>query len=299
VLSKRIIALGSVATLILIASSTSGQTTAATEPKMIGDARAAYYNVTRHGFNGFQATIKPDWKVILAEAATRENLKVFRALRFSMVSDANGTITVNREFGQLNTSVTQIHNHLERLLSGFFATWAFFTIGGPFPEVPIRIENIGKGFHFLYRVQSTDAMLSIGPDFLISEVQLSDSSSKRTITPVFERTPEGLILLGYHNTFEPLATGVKTTIDTTIEYRDIGEMKLPSKIHILILLGYHNTFEPLATGVKTTIDTMIEYRDIGEMKLPSKIHIKGTYGAERVEASLSFTEYALVSNPNH
>ena len=63
----------------------SGQVNTATEPKVIADARAAYYSVTRHGFNGFQAVIEPDWKVILADTGTKENLKVFRDLRLSMI----------------------------------------------------------------------------------------------------------------------------------------------------------------------------------------------------------------------
>lgn len=234
---KPIAALMSVVTLQLLVSSASGQTTAASEQQLITDARAAYYSLARHGFNGFQASIEPDWKVILADTANKENLKLFRGLRFSMVVDARGGVTLNHEFGNTHASVKQIHDHLQRFLSSFFGTWAFFMIGSPFPELQTRIESQGNGYRIFYKVQATDVMLSMSRDFLITEGQLSDSTARRTIRPGFQKTRDGFVLLGYHTLFEPLTQGNKTTIDTTIEYHDLGGMKLPSKIHIKGMYG--------------------------------------------------------------
>ena len=227
----------SVVTLHLLALTVSGQTTAVSGQKVITDARAAYYSLTRHRFHGFQAAIEPDWKVILADTATKENLKIFRGLRFSMVVDASGAVTVNREFGNTQPAVKQVHDHVQRLLSGFFGTWAFFMIRSPFPGLQIRIEPVENGYRLFYKVQSTDVMLSMSRDFLITEVQVSDSTARRTITPVFQKTTEGFVLLGYHTIFEPVGQGNKTTLDTTIDYHDSGGMKLPSKIHIKGMYG--------------------------------------------------------------
>ena len=157
---------------------------------MIADARAAYYSVTRHGFNGFQAVIEPDWKVILADTGTKENLKVFRDLRLSMIVDANGAVTVNREFGDTHPLVKQIHDHVQRLVTSFFGTWAFFMIGSPFPKLQVGVENGQEGYRFSYRVQATDVILLLSPNSLITEGQLSDSKAKRTIRPVFQKTAE-------------------------------------------------------------------------------------------------------------
>ena len=223
--------------LFLLASSASGQANTATEQKVITEARAAYYNLARHGFIGFQAAIEPDWKVILADTANKENLKVFRDLRLSMIVDASGAVTVNREFGDTHPSLKQIHDHVQRLLSSFFGTWAFFMIGSPFPQLQIRVESGQNGYRLSYRVQSTDVILSLSPDFLITEGQLFDSNAKRTIRPVFQKTAEGFVLLGYHTIFEPKDQGNKTTIDTIIDYHDVGGMKLPGRIHIKGMYG--------------------------------------------------------------
>jgi hypothetical protein len=66
---------------------------------VIGQARSAYYNLTSKGFKGFTATVEPNWEAILANTATPENLKLFRAVRFSMVVGANGAVTVRHEVG--------------------------------------------------------------------------------------------------------------------------------------------------------------------------------------------------------
>jgi hypothetical protein len=259
---RPIAALLTVVALHPLASSVSGQTNVVSDQKVITDARAAYYNLTRHGFYGFHATIEPNWKVILADTATPENLKVFRSQCFSMTVDARGAVTVNRAFGEMQSTrlapaVKQIHNNVQRLVESFFGNWAFFMIGSPFPELQIRVERLDNDYRFFYTVQSTEVRLKMTPDFLITESQLSDSTTRRTVKPVFQKTSEGFLLRGYHTVFEP------------------------------------------SQGNKTTIDTTIEYHDVGGMKLPSKIHIKGMYGAEPVEAELKFNAYALISPSSH
>ena len=220
----------------LLASSTLGQTTTVNDSKVITDARAAYYNLTRQGFNGCHATIEPNWKVILGDTATTENLKIFRSQRFSMGVDARGAVTVNREFG-LAPSVREIHEHLRNLVTSFFRTWAFFMISSPFPELQITIENLNKEYRLFYAVQPTGVTLFMTRDFLITEAQLSDSSATRIIKPVFQKTPQGFLLRGYHTSFELLGRGNRTTIDTTIEYDDIHGIKLPGKIHVQGMYG--------------------------------------------------------------
>ena len=80
-------------------------------------------------------------------------------------------------------------------------------------------------------------MLSMSPDFLISEGQLSDSTARRTIRPAFQKTSEGLVLLGYQTLFESVGEGKKTTLNATIDYQDVGGMKLPNRIHIKGMYG--------------------------------------------------------------
>ena len=256
-LLKPIAALALVITLHLFVSSVSGQVTAVSRDKVITDARAAYYSLARRGFNGFQATIEPNWKVILGNTATPENLKVFSSQHFSMSVDASGAVTVNREFGEeqgtsLAPAVKQIQENVQRLVESFFANWAFYMIRSPFPEVQIKTERVGNDYRFFYTVQLTEVRLTATTDFLLTECQFSNSTTRRTIKPILEKTSEGFVLRGYHTVFEP------------------------------------------AQGNRTTMDTAIDYHELGGMKLPERIRIKGMYGAEPVEAELKFNAYELI-----
>lgn len=252
-------ALASLVTIYPVTVSVSAHSAQAGSQDLIGRARGSYYNVTRQGFNGFQAAIVPNWEVTLGPTATVENLKLFRAMRFSMTVDANGAVTLRHEVAdpektRLEPYVTQIHGNVQRLVAGFFGAWARFMVNSPFPETEseFKIEDLGKEYHVSYNTQSSDALLTMTNDLLIVEWKLTGPRAKRTIKPLFQKTAEGLLLSGYKSIFEP-----------------VGE------------------------GIKTTLDFLIEYQDVSGMKLPHKIRIKGMHGIEPVEAELSFTQYVL------
>jgi hypothetical protein len=231
---------------------------------VIGQARGAYYSLTRQGFYGFKAAIEPNWEVILGPTATPENLKVFRAFRFSMTVDSNGAVTVRHEIAgiekpQSESLVRQIHDDVQRLVGSFFGTWSMFTVNSPFPgpESEIKIENLGKEYRLFYTMPSADAMIRMRSDLLITEWKLNGPRAKRTLKPFFQKAAEGLLLSGYQTVFEPVSEGIKTTLDINIEYQDVNGMKLPHKVRI-----------------------------------------RGMHGSEPVEAELTFNEYVVNPRPN-
>ena len=221
-----------------------------------------YYNLRRQSFNGFQATIEPNWEVILADTATEENLKVFRAVHFFMTVDARGAVTLRHEVDEKQRTkvkpyLSQIHDDVQRLLAGFFRTWSFFMIDSAFPETQIKLERVGAQHIVSYTFRSDQVVLNMSPDFVLTEGRFSGPTSRRVINPIFQMTSEGFVLTGYQTVFEPVAAGVRSTLETRVEYQDV-------------------------TG----------------MKLPNKIHIKGMYGSEPIEAELRFTQYVLPPRSN-
>jgi hypothetical protein len=226
-----------------------GSSPAGSCQEMVAQARSAYYNPKRQSFRGFKATIKPNWKVILGPTATRQNLKVFQSIRFSMAADANGTVAVTRDFAEneavgAEDYVNQIHENVQRLVSGFFSIWSVFMITSPFPEngSTFGIDNSGKECRVSYITAGSDVFLVMTDDLRITELRLRSPSGKRTIKPVFQKTSEGLLLKGYHSLFEPIGDGIKTELEVTIKYHDVDGMKLPHKLELRGMLG----IEPIA-----------------------------------------------------
>jgi hypothetical protein len=215
-----------------------------TNHDVITRARTTYYSLARKGFKGFSATVEPNWEVILAQTATSANLKVFRAVRFSMVVDENGAVTLSHEVGPNAPSaevVNKIRYDVQRLVTGFFNTWRIFVVSSVFPETQIKIENAGKQYRLLYTTPSGEVTIAMTDDLLIKEWNLSAPTVKRTVKPQFQKTAEGLLLTDYKQTFEPVGDGIKTTLDVHIQYQDLNGMKVPQKVR---LSGVHGS-EPV------------------------------------------------------
>jgi len=220
--------------------------------------RSAYYSLARKGFNGFTAAIEPNWEVILAQTATPANLKIFRDVRFTMVVDANGAVTVTHELGpnatkpELQPTVNRIHYDVQRLVTGFFNTWRLFVVSSPFPETEsqVKIENPSKQYRFSYTTQAGEITITTSRDLLIKEWNLVGPTVKRTVKPQFQKTPDGYLLTGYHGVFDPIGNGIKTTLDFQIEYQDFKGMQVPQRVRLSGMHGSEPVEAELAFRVK-------------------------------------------------
>lgn len=231
--------------LVLIVPASRGQQSS-TNPTVISRARTTHYSLARKGFKGYTATIEPNWEVILAQTATSESLKVFRAVRFSMVVDGSGAVTVSHEVGANAPNaelVNRIRYDVQRLVTGFFNTWRIFVVSSPFPEPEqqIKLENSRKQHRASYTTQSGEVTIIMAADFSITEWNFSGPTVKRTIKPQFQKTADGLLLTDYKQLFEPIGNGIKTTLDFHIQYQDLNGMKVPQKVR---LSGMHGS-EPV------------------------------------------------------
>jgi hypothetical protein len=212
--------------------------------EVISKARAAYYNLKRQGFAGFKAAVIPNWEVILGPTATQENLKIFRAVRFSIAQDAEGALSVNHEVSKTDEARVEpylkaIHDNIQRLVTGFLGMWARFMVNSPFPEdeTQIKIEKSGSGYRLFYTTNTSDVSLAMTNNLQLTEWKFSAPLGSRTIKPRFQETVEGLLLSGYQSTFEPVGPGIHTTLDFTIEYQEVERFRLPMKVGIR---GVHN-----------------------------------------------------------
>lgn len=235
---KLIRTIGSLLTIYALTVSVSGHPARTSSQDVIGQARAAYYNVGRHGFNGFEAALDPKWEVILGSTATEENLKIFRALRFAVSVDTRGAVTVTHvvlgaKTKRLEPYRKQVQYNIQRLVSAVIGTWATFMVNSPFPdESQIKLEQTANGYHLFYSIESRDVMLTLTNELLISERQILDAGARRTIKPVFQKTTDGFLLTGYHSVFAPLGEGIRTTLDIKIDHQVVSKMKLPRKIQL-------------------------------------------------------------------
>jgi hypothetical protein len=225
---------------------------------VISRARSAYYSLTRKGFKGYTATVEPNWEVILAQTATQQNLKIFRAVRFSMVVDANGAVTVTHEVeanasgAKLQPTVDRIHADVRRLVTGFFNTWRIFVVSSPFPETEnrLKLEMLGKQYRLVSTTQSGEVTIALTDELLIKEWNFTAPTLKRTVKPQFQKTADGYLLTDYKQIFEPVGNGIKTTLDFHVEYQDFNGMKVPQKVRFSGMHGSEPVAAELAFRIK-------------------------------------------------
>jgi hypothetical protein len=231
---------------------------AATDKEVLTRARTAYYSLARKGFKGFTATVEPNWEVILGDTAKPSSLKVFRAVQFTMVVDANGAVTVTHEVGpnaakpELQPTVNRIHSDVQRLVAGFFNTWRIFVVNSPFPETEneIQIENSGTQYRFSYTTQAGKVTIATSGELVITEWTITGPTAMRTVKPKFQQTPDGLLLTGYQGVFDPVGEGIKTTLDFQIEYQDLSGLKVPYKVRFSGVYGSEPVEAELVFRVK-------------------------------------------------
>ena len=232
----------------------------ATNSDVVSRARSAYYSLARKGFKGFTATIEPNWEVILAQTATQENLKIFRAVRFSMVVDANGAVTVTHEVdanasgSKLQPTVDRIHADVRRLVTGFFNTWRIFVVSSPFPETAdqLKLETLGKQYRLVSTTPSGEVTIALTDELLIKEWNFNAPTLRRTVKPQFQKTADGFLLTDYKQIFEPVGNGIKTTLDFHIVYQDFNGMKIPQKVRFNGMHGSEPVEAELAFRIKVS-----------------------------------------------
>lgn len=248
---------GSFLTILALAASVQPRNQSATNETVITRARSTYYSLARKGFKGFTASVEPNWEVILAQTATPANLLIFRAVQFSIVVDSNGAITLTHEVGpnaakpELRPAVNLIHSDVQRLVSGFFNTWRIFMLNSPFPEAEFQLEYQEKQHKVLYTTQSGKVTITMTDDFVITEWNIVGPTAKRTVKPQFQKTADGLMLIGYQGIFEPIGPGIKTTLDFQIEYQDAGGMNVPYKVGFTGMHGNEPVESELVFRVKS------------------------------------------------
>lgn len=229
---------GSLLLILALTASIYPRNQSTTNDPVISRARTAYYSLTRKNFKGFTAAVEPNWDVILGNTATPASLKIFRAVQFSMVVDEQGAVTVTHEVGpdaakaDLQPTVNRIHTDVQRLVTGFFNTWRIFMLNSLFPETEIQVENPGSQYKLTHMTQAGKVTIAMNSEFVITEWTVIGPTTKRTVKPQFQKTPDGLLLNGYKGGFEPVGEGIRTTLDFRIEYQDINGLKIPYKVRL-------------------------------------------------------------------
>jgi hypothetical protein len=207
-------------------------------------ARQAYYSLAAERMNQFQATMVPNWRLLLEEQKVApENLgpatEKLSAIQFKLTVDRQGgaTIThntVSAENEQVSAGLKQIYAGMEQMTTGFFQTWCVFMVNPPLPEpgTSFRLDESGAWYTLTYDEGATKVETTLGKDFAVTAMKIVTKDFISTINPTFARTPKGFVLVGYQATYRSGSAADATDLTVVLENQEVDGLTVPRKMDL-------------------------------------------------------------------
>ena len=213
---------------------------------IIKKARAAYYSLKSHGLDGFDASVQPNWRLVLKEqlvqdpAGAEQGLTMLNGIHFklSLGQDGNVTITHHEDVPPVNQKAAdgfnQIFNGMEQAMSGFFVSWSPFMLTSPFPEPAgeYTLEDVSDQYRLSYKDGTAAIATTMSKNLVISEIKVDSPEYKSVLRPQFSRSAQGLLLTGYQATYEGAGGGESVQLDVRIENQLINGFQLVQKLNL-------------------------------------------------------------------
>lgn len=211
------------------------------QQEIVKRARQSYYSLRAVGLDEFQSTVKPNWEKVLNDQGISDAKQVQAAvallngLHFTMFLDQRGNVSVKHTAeieppnDQVRKGFEQIYGGIEQAVSGFFATWSLFMLNSPFPEAgsSFLLEDMGSQYRLSYKDGSSNIVMFMSKDLVISEIQVTAPEFLSTIRPEISKTANGFVLTGYVGDYSPTSGPGKVHLSVKIENTPVNGLQLP------------------------------------------------------------------------
>lgn len=214
--------------------------------EIIKEARAAYYSLRSRGLDEFEASVQPNWRLVLKDqlaqdpAAADQGLTMLNGIHFQVSLGRNGAtkITHHEDVAPNNEKAAagfqQIFSGMEQAMSGFFDSWTPFMLTSPFPEVTgeYTLEDANNQYHLSYKDGSAAIATTMSKDLVISEIKVDSPEFKSVLKPQFTKSAQGLLLSGYEAIYQGTTGGESVQLNVRIENQPVNGFQLPSKLNL-------------------------------------------------------------------
>jgi hypothetical protein len=223
-------------TTVLVLSGSAQVNTKPSNAQIISKVNSGLYNLSTSGLVSFKTKVRADWPVTLGNSTINPAaMKVLNGIWFSVSHSKDQTVV--EHFVEVEPSAAQ-KDGLEQIfsggkdaLTGFFQTWDLFSMSRPVPENGgVEIMNNALGYDLKWKDGESNVDISVGPDFVITKVAVSDPAFDSVVQPRFIKTPRGLMMSGYQGTYVPKNGLGNTKLDVQIENQEASGFSLIKRI---------------------------------------------------------------------
>jgi len=227
-----------VACIVSLSPSFAAAQTKTDDKKFLDDTRSAYSMLRRQGLTEINATVIPNWQLILsAVPADRkpEAVKLASKLRFSLFADSSGKVQVKHRVvgpkltGRQVEALKTIASGVELSVTGFLMSWVPFMMTHVIPDKldQFVLQNLKDEYLLTYQEGGIDIAVLISKDFVITELRTVQGGVK----PLLTRTRDGFVLTGYEGINENPVVG-KVVLKAKIESAPVAGMLLPKSVSL-------------------------------------------------------------------
>jgi len=214
--------------------------------EIIKKARAAYYSLRSHGLDEFEASVQPNWRLVLKDqlaqdpAGAAEGLKMLNGIHFQVSLGRDGAvkITHHEDVAPTNPKAAegfqQIFSGMEQAMSGFFDSWSPFMLTSPFPEATgeYTLEEVNHQYLLSYKDGPAAIATTMSQDLVITEIKVDSPQFKSVLKPQFSKSAQGLLLAGYEANYQGAADGQSVTLNVRVENQPVNGFQLPHKLNL-------------------------------------------------------------------
>lgn len=214
--------------------------------EIIKKARETYYSLRGRGLEAFEASVQPNWRLVLKDqlaqdpAGAQQGLKMLNGIHFQVSLDRSGTTKITHHEDVAPTSeqaangFKQIFSGMEQAMSGFFDSWAPFMLTTPFPDPAgeYTLEELNNQYHLSYKDGSAAIATTMSKNLVISEIRVDSPAFKSVLKPQFSESPQGLLLSGYEATYQGTGDGESVKLNVQIENQQVNGLQLPRKLNL-------------------------------------------------------------------
>jgi len=226
------------------------------DPKgIVGQAHAAYYNLSSRGFKQYRFLANPDWAYLLGDlaktnpAAFKAAMVLFSKVRFDVVVDAKGAAkvshnTIDTPNEQTKAGMNQVYDGMDQMLTGFFQTWHPFMLQTPFssPGKALNFEELGGKIRVRWvEEETTKVDILMDRTYAVTEMKVSSPTFDSVIYPVFDQQSGRLVLTSYEADYMDKSGGPKIHVKVLIKNHPIQGLLLPSDLDLTARVGESTT----------------------------------------------------------
>jgi hypothetical protein len=218
-----------------------GQQLSAADVKLVGSARARYYNLEAAGFKSLTCSVKFDFSTVplLQPGSDDSTRKLLEATVFTFTLDGKSGPTVQHRYPSsasegATQDASQVTNLLTSLVIGLFQTWPTKGLQGPIPPFDSQIESVAStkdGYTLVLRVPGEPVQVLLDKDYVVREIV--SAKGKIEERPKYSPTAQGLVLVG-NDAIDDTEQGGRVEVKYELGTSVLDGLRVPSSAHLRV-----------------------------------------------------------------